>query len=28
VNLRELEKLNMPPADDPVRKHLGSSENH
>ena len=28
VNLRELEKLNMPPADDPIRKHLGSSENH
>lgn len=28
VNLRELEKLDMPPADDPIRKHLGSSENH
>jgi 8-oxo-dGTP diphosphatase len=24
VNLRELEKLAMPPADDPIRKHLGS----
>jgi 8-oxo-dGTP diphosphatase len=26
VNLRELEKLAMPPADDPIRKHLGSFE--
>jgi 8-oxo-dGTP diphosphatase len=26
VNLRELEKLVMPPADDPIRKHLGSIE--
>jgi 8-oxo-dGTP diphosphatase len=25
VNLRELEKLVMPPADDPIRKHLFSS---
>ena len=25
VNLRELEKLTMPPADDPIRKHLFSS---
>jgi 8-oxo-dGTP diphosphatase len=25
VNLRELEKLAMPPADDPIRKHLSSS---
>jgi 8-oxo-dGTP diphosphatase len=24
VNLRELEKLTMPPADDPIRKHLFS----
>lgn len=28
VTLRELEKLAMPPADDPIRKHLGSLENH
>jgi 8-oxo-dGTP diphosphatase len=26
VNLRELETLAMPPADDPIRKHLGSFE--
>jgi 8-oxo-dGTP diphosphatase len=26
VNLRGLEKLAMPPADDPIRKHLGSFE--
>jgi len=26
VTLRELEKLAMPPADDPVRKHLSLSE--
>jgi 8-oxo-dGTP diphosphatase len=26
VNLQELEKLAMPPADDPIRKHLGSFE--
>jgi 8-oxo-dGTP diphosphatase len=26
VNLPELEKLAMPPADDPIRKHLGSFE--
>ena len=26
VTLRELEKLEMPPADDPVRKHLSLSE--
>ncbi len=26
VNLRELEALAMPPADDPIRKHLGSCE--
>jgi len=26
VTLRELEKLAMPPADDPIRKHLGSFE--
>jgi 8-oxo-dGTP diphosphatase len=26
VTLRELEKLAMPPADDPIRKHLFSSE--
>ncbi len=26
VNLRELEKLDMPPADDPVRQHLSFSE--
>lgn len=25
VTLRELEKLTMPPADDPIRKHLFSS---
>jgi 8-oxo-dGTP diphosphatase len=25
VNLQELEKLPMPPADDPIRKHLSSS---
>jgi 8-oxo-dGTP pyrophosphatase MutT (NUDIX family) len=25
VNLRELEELAMPPADDPIRKHLFSS---
>lgn len=28
VTLGELEKLAMPPADDPVRKRLGSFENH
>ena len=28
VTLGELEKLAMPPADDPIRKHLGSLENH
>lgn len=28
VNLKELEELPMPPADDPIRKHLGSSEKH
>ncbi len=27
VTLRELETLAMPPADDPIRKHLGSFEN-
>jgi len=27
VTPRELEKLAMPPADDPVRQHLGSFEN-
>ena len=26
VSLREVEKLAMPPADDPIRKHLSSSE--
>jgi 8-oxo-dGTP diphosphatase len=26
VNLRELKKLTMPPADDPIRKHLFSLE--
>jgi len=26
VNLRELESLAMPPADDPIRKRLGSLE--
>jgi len=26
VNLRELETLAMPPADDPIRKHLDSFE--
>ena len=26
VNLRELETLAMPPADEPIRKHLGSFE--
>jgi 8-oxo-dGTP diphosphatase len=26
VSLQELEKLPMPPADDPIRKHLESSE--
>ena len=26
VNLRELETLAMPPADDPIRKHLGFPE--
>jgi 8-oxo-dGTP pyrophosphatase MutT (NUDIX family) len=26
VILKELEKLAMPPADDPIRKHLCSSE--
>ena len=26
VNLRELEKLAMPPGDYPIRKHLGSFE--
>ena len=26
VNLRELETLAMPPADDPIRKYLGSFE--
>ncbi len=26
VGLEELKRLPMPPADDPVRKHLGSSE--
>ena len=26
VTLRELEKLAMPPADDPVRRHLSLSE--
>jgi len=26
VTLRELETLAMPPADDPIRKHLGSFE--
>ena len=26
VTLRELEKLAMPPADDPIRKHLGYFE--
>jgi 8-oxo-dGTP diphosphatase len=26
VTLKELEKLAMPPADDPIRKHLFSSE--
>jgi len=26
VTLGELEKLAMPPADDPIRKHLGSFE--
>jgi 8-oxo-dGTP diphosphatase len=26
VNLRELETLPMPPADEPIRKHLGSSD--
>ena len=26
VSLQELEKLPMPPADDPIRKHLGSFE--
>jgi 8-oxo-dGTP diphosphatase len=26
VTLRELEELAMPPADDPIRKHLFSSE--
>ena len=28
VTLRELGELPMPPADDPVRKHLGSYEKH
>ncbi len=28
VTLRELEKLAMPPADEPVRKRLGSFKNH
>jgi 8-oxo-dGTP diphosphatase len=27
VTLRELEKLAMPPADDPIRRHLSSSGN-
>jgi 8-oxo-dGTP diphosphatase len=26
VNLRELQRLAMPPADDPIRKHLCSSD--
>jgi 8-oxo-dGTP diphosphatase len=26
VTLRELEKLAMPPADDPIRRHLSSSK--
>jgi 8-oxo-dGTP diphosphatase len=26
VNLRELQRLVMPPADDPIRKHLCSSD--
>jgi 8-oxo-dGTP diphosphatase len=26
VNIRELEKLDMPPADDPIRKRLRSSK--
>ena len=26
VSLEELKRLPMPPADDPIRKHLGSSE--
>jgi len=26
VDLNELEELTMPPADDPIRKHLGSFE--
>jgi 8-oxo-dGTP diphosphatase len=26
VNLKELGELTMPPADDPIRKHLGSFE--
>jgi len=26
VNLQELETLPMPPADEPIRKHLGSSD--
>jgi 8-oxo-dGTP diphosphatase len=26
VDLEELKRLPMPPADDPIRKHLGSSE--
>ena len=26
MSLQELEKLPMPPADDPIRKHLGSFE--
>ena len=28
VTLKELGELPMPPADDPIRKHLGSSEKH
>lgn len=28
VTLEELGKLAMPPADDPIRKHLGSIGNH
>jgi 8-oxo-dGTP diphosphatase len=28
VTLTELETLVMPPADDPIRKHLGFLENH